>query len=139
MTGLDDGLWLRWCIPGRAGDAAAGNGLEVTKEMGPSPLCPIGRIPRIDSGACTQHAEKGMLRGIDHDPGMSAPDGQVARLRTCYSTEFVSPCVEVGRWGIVIGEAGALVNGVDQVRAIGRVTAGMQCGMNDRQSFMPSQ
>lgn len=80
-----------------------------------------------------------MLGGIDHDPGVSAPYGQVARLGICYPAEFVNPCVEVGRGGVVIGEAGALVEGVDQVRAIGRVMAGMQCGAHNRQSLMPSQ
>ncbi|MFZ0773419.1 MAG: hypothetical protein WCA49_06760 [Candidatus Sulfotelmatobacter sp.] len=80
-----------------------------------------------------------MLGGIDHDPGMSAPDGQVAGLRICHSAEFVNPCVEVGRGGVLIREAGALKEGVDQVRAVGRVMAGAQCGTNNRQALMPGQ
>src|SRR5580704_905368 len=80
-----------------------------------------------------------MLGGIDDDPGVSAPDGQVAGLRICYSAEVVDPFVEVGRGSIVVGEAGAFVQGVNEVRAIGRVMGGMQGGTNDRQSLMPSQ
>jgi hypothetical protein len=79
-----------------------------------------------------------MLGGIDHDPGMSAPDGQVAGFRACHSAEFVNPCVEVGRRGVLIRKAGALIEGVDQVRAIGRVMAGMQCGTHNRKALAPS-
>jgi hypothetical protein len=123
----------------RTGRRAACIPLEVAKETGPSPLRPIGRIPGVDSGTGTQQAEKRMLRGIDHNPGMSAPDGQIARLRICHSAEFIKPRIKVGRGGVIIGMAGALIESVDQVRAIGLVMAGMQCGANDRQSLMPGQ
>ena len=80
-----------------------------------------------------------MPGGTDHNPGMSAPDGQVAGLRIQHSAEFVNPCVEFGRGRVIIGKAGALEETVDQVRAIGLATAGMQCGTNNRQAFTPSQ
>ena len=106
--------------------------LEVTKETGPSPLFPIGRIPAIDAGTGTQQAEKRTLRGIDHYPGMSTPDGQIAGLRLCDSAEFVRTFVEVGRGGVIIAESDALIDGVDQMRAIDLVMAGMQCSADNR-------
>jgi hypothetical protein len=133
------GLLLEVRSPHRTGRRAARIPLEVTKETGPSPLLPIGRIPGIDSGAGTQHAEKRMLGGVDHNPGMSAPDGQIAGLRICHSAEFINPRVEVGRGSVIIGMAGALIKTVDEVRAIGLVMAGMQRDANDRQSLMPGQ
>ena len=99
--------------------APPGAGFDVTKETRPSPLFPIRRIVRIDTGARTQHAEKGMLNGIDHNPGMSAPDGQVARLRTCDSPKFVDPRVKVRRARVFIRETGALIEFVDKVGAVG--------------------
>jgi len=80
-----------------------------------------------------------MLGGVDHNPGMTAPDGQIAGLRICHAPEFINSGVEVGRGGVVIGVARALIKSVDEVRAIGLVMAGMQCGANDRQSLMPGQ
>jgi len=83
-----------------------------------------------------------MPGGVDHNPGMSAPDGEVARLRIRHSAEFVNPGVEVGRGGVLIREADALIEGVDQVGAIGRgtrVMAGMQCGAHNRQALMPGE
>ena len=128
-----------WSDPRRTGRRAASIPLEVTKEAGTSPLFPIERIPGIDSGAGTQPAEKRMLGGIDHNPGMSTPDGQIAGLRICDSAEFINPCVKVGGGGVIIGVTGALINSVDEVRAIGFVMAGMQCGANNGQSLMPGQ
>ena len=125
--------------PHRTGGRAAWNSLEVTKETRPSPLFPIGRIPGIDSGTGAQQAEERMLDGIDYDPGMSAPDGQIAGLRVYHSAEFVNPCVEVGRGSVIIGVAGALIKTVDEMRAIGLVMAGMQGGANNHQSLMPGQ
>ncbi len=125
ITGLGGGLWLQGRGANRTGERPTWRLLEVTKEMGASPLFPIWRIPGVDPGARTQHAEKRMLSGIDHNPGMSAPDRQIAGLGICYSAEFVNPRVEVGRGSVVIGEASALIEGVDQVRAIWRVMAGI--------------
>src|ERR1700686_2756665 len=76
-----------------------------------------------------------MLSGIDYNPGMSAPDGQVAGLGICHAAELVNACVEVGRGGVLIREAGALIEGMDQVRAVGRAMAGMPCGANNRQAL----
>ena len=82
-----------------------------------------------------------MLGGIDHDPGMSGPDGQVARLRVFHSPEFVDPRVEVRRTCVAIRETGALVESVDKVGAIGGETmmAGIESGTQNRQSLIPSE
>ncbi len=132
-------LLLQIRSPHRTGRRPACIPLEVTKETGPSPLFPVGGIPGVDSGAGTQHAEERMLGGIDHDPRMSAPDGQIAGLRICHPPELVNPCVQIGRGSVIIGVAGALIEPVDEVRAIGFVVPGMQCGANNRRSLMPGQ
>jgi len=50
ITGLGGGLWLQGRGANRTGEGPTWL-LEVTKEMGASPLFPIGRIPGVDSGA----------------------------------------------------------------------------------------
>jgi len=51
ITGLGGGLWLQGRGANRAGERPSWRLLEVTEEMGASPLFPIGRIPGVDSGA----------------------------------------------------------------------------------------
>ena len=82
-----------------------------------------------------------MLSGIDHNPGMSGPDGQVAGLWMCDLPETLNPSVEVGRWRVVIRETGALVKCVDQVRAIrrARVMTGAECDPQNRQALGAGQ
>src|SRR5258706_3022482 len=114
---------------------------DVTKEAGSSPLFPIRRIVRIDAGARTQHAEKGMLSGVDHNPSMSLPDGQVAWLRTSHSPKFVNPDVKIRGTRVPIRETGAPIEFMDKVRAIGieiRMRAGIQSTQN-RQTIAHSQ
>src|SRR4029077_2350457 len=121
---------------GRA--AAPRNRLDVTKEMGPSPLFPIRRIVRSDTRTRTQHAEEGMLTGINHNPSMSAPDGQVARLRLCYSPKFVDPHIKVRRARVFIRPTGALIDSVDKVGAVEsklRTMAGIQRDIQNPQTL----
>jgi hypothetical protein len=83
-----------------------------------------------------------MLGGIDHNSGMSGPDGQVAGLRPGHPPEFVNPRVEVRRGRVFIGEPGVLIECVDQVRAVGgkaRTVAGIECDTQNGQALMPSQ
>lgn len=82
-----------------------------------------------------------MLRGIDHNPGMSGPDRQVAGLRVCDSAEFVDPCVEVGRGRVVVREPGAFIEGVDQVRAVegARVMTGIEGDPQNHQALLPAE
>src|SRR4029077_4359206 len=72
---------------------------------------------------------------------MSAPDGQVARLRICHAPKFVDPGVEVGRASVRIRESGARIKSVDKVGAIGtgRMMAGIQCGAQNREALVQSQ
>src|ERR1700728_1693951 len=89
-----------------------------------------------------QHTEKGMLGGIHHDPRMSAPDSQVARLRRCDSPKLVGPLIKVRRARVLKGEARALIECVDKMRAIGgeiRTTmARIQRGPQNRQTLIRS-
>ena len=66
-----------------------------------------------------QHTEKGMLIRIDHNPGMSGPDSQITRLRTCDLLKLIGSLVKVGRTRVLIKEARALIESVDKMGAIG--------------------
>src|ERR1700724_4737343 len=110
--------------------------------MGASPLVPKRRIVRSEPGARTQHAKKRMLDRIDHNPGMSAPDGQVARLRICDSSKFVDPRVKVRGARVFIRQTGALIDSVDKVGAVEsklRMIAGIQRDIQNRQPLTASQ
>src|SRR5712671_6523453 len=83
-----------------------------------------------------------MLNGIDHNPRMPAPDGQVAGLWICYPPKFINPCVKVQRVRVSIREAGALIKSVNKVGAIGSkagMMAGIERGTQNRQSIIQSQ
>src|SRR4029077_1946115 len=105
-------------------------------------LFPIRRIVRSDTRTRTQHAEEGMLTGINHNPSMSAPDGQVARLRLCDSPKFVDPHIKVRRARVFIRPTGALIDSVDKVGAVEselRTIAGIQRDIQNRQTLTASQ
>jgi hypothetical protein len=83
-----------------------------------------------------------MLDGIDHNPSMSQPDGQVARLRICDSSKFVDTRIKVRRACIFIREAGTLIDSVDEVGAVEsklRVIVGIQREIQNGQALTPSQ
>ena len=104
--------------PERTGERASSR-FDVAKKTGLPALFPIWRFVGIDSRARTQQAEKGMLGRIDHNPGVSVPDGQVARLRICHPAKFVDPRIEVRRGRVFVRETRALIESVNEVRAIG--------------------
>jgi len=83
-----------------------------------------------------------MLRGIDHNSGVSGPHYQVTWLRIRYPVEFVDPGVEVRRTRVTVLEAGALIEAVNKVRTIrtgAHITAEVQRCAQNRQAFIPSQ
>src|ERR1700716_3139967 len=107
-----------------------------------SPLSPVRRIVRSEAWARTKHAEKKMLIGIDHNPSMSAPHGQVARSRTCDSSKFVDTRVKVRRDRVFIRQTGKLIHSVDKVGAVESklsVIAGIQGNIHNRPTLTPSQ
>ena len=127
--------------PNRGGAGAPRSRLDITKEAGLPPLFPIRRIIRGDTGARTQLAEERMMNRIDYNPGMSAPDGQVARLRTCDSSKFVDPRIKVRRARVFIRQTGALIDSVDKVGAVEsklRVIARIQRNVQNRQPLAAS-
>src|SRR3981081_4606370 len=128
--------------PNRGGAGAPWNRLDVTKEMRPSPLSPVRRIVRSEAWARTEHAEKGMLIGIDHNPSMSAPHGQVPRSGTCDSSKFYYARLEVRRARVFIRQTGELIDSVDKVGAVESklsVIAGIQGNIQNLPTLTPSQ
>src|SRR3981081_2289154 len=83
-----------------------------------------------------------MLDGIDHNPSMSQPDGQVARLRICDSSKFVDSCIKVRRARVFIRQTGELIDSVDKVGAVEsklRMIARIQRDIQNRQTLTASQ
>ena len=83
-----------------------------------------------------------MLDGIDHNPSMSQPDGQVARLRICDSSKFVDSCIKVRRARVFIRQTGELIDSVDKVGAVEsklRVIVGIQREIQNGRALTPSQ
>src|SRR5258706_3280334 len=81
--------------PAGVGEVVGWSGSHVAEEARVSLLFPVSGIVGSDSRAGAKQAEERMLRGIDYDAGMAAPDGQVAGLRIGHTLKFVNAGVEV--------------------------------------------
>src|SRR3984893_6037975 len=83
-----------------------------------------------------------MLNGIDHNPCMSTPDGQTARLRICDSSKFIDPRVKLRGARVFIRQTGALIDSVDKMGAVEsqlRMIPGIERDIQNRQTLAPSQ
>ena len=83
-----------------------------------------------------------MLRGIDNNSGVPAPDCQIAGLRMADASEIVDSVVEMGGIGVAIRKAGQLVNSMYDVRAVSggvRGLPGFKCSSDNRQAFIRSE
>ena len=117
----------------------AGAVLDVTIEPWMSSGLPIWRLVIIDPGSRTHEAEEDVLGRFDHDPRVPSPNYKVPRLRQPDSLEPVDAGVEIRRRRIGIREPSSLIDGVNQVRAVGfRISAnsGVQRGRNERQAVI---
>jgi hypothetical protein len=82
-----------------------------------SPL-PIGCIVGVYSRTGTHRAEENMLRRIDHNSYMPAPNHQVARLRPCHADKFIRADIEIRRTHVRIRKAGANIDTLYKMRAV---------------------
>ena len=90
-------------------------GFNITiKPDGPS-FFPILGVVFIDAGAMPQKTVKLASRRVDHNPDMSAPHYQVARLRFFHPAKIISAAVEIARTRIRIRKARLFINGMHQV------------------------
>ncbi len=80
-----------------------------------------------------------MLNRVDHDPGMALPHSQVARLRIYYSPKSVNPRIQIHRGRVCVGKTGALIESVNEVRAIGGecpIVPRVERGIQNRQPLI---
>ena len=81
-----------------------------------------------------QSAEERVVPGTDDNADVSGPDHQIARLRVLHSAEVVGAAIQVGGVRVGIGESGAVIDGVNQVRAVDARSApqvAVEGGVND--------
>ena len=98
--------------------------LDVTIEPWVSSALPIWRLVIIDPGSRTHEAEEDVLGRFDDDPRVPSPNYKVPRLRQLDSPEPFDPGIEIRRRRIGIREPSSLIDGVNQVRAVGfRISA----------------
>src|ERR1700690_3545564 len=80
---------------------------------------PIGRLVIVDAGAGSHEAEENVLRGLNHDADVSSPNDQVAGLGLLDSLKSFDAGVEIRRGRIGVRKSSALVDGMNQMRAVG--------------------
>jgi len=125
--------------PVGVGESVRGDGFYVAEEARAAFLFPVTRIVGGDGGAGVEQAEEGMLRGVDDDAGVAEPDDEVSGLRIEDALELAEAGVEVGGGRVGVGEAGALVESVDEVGAVGgegSVVAGVEGGAENGESVI---
>ena len=107
-----------------------------------SPVFPILIVVGFNAWPAAQPAEEEALSGIDHDADVSLPDRQIAGLRLSHSLKIIGAAIEIGRTGIRVGEAGPLVDGVDEVGTIAwasSAAASFECRGKYRQAVVLRQ
>src|SRR5579863_7658371 len=127
-----------------AGDSASGTriALYVTIEPRLPATSPVTAVVVIDARSSAEKTEEGVARRTDHNADMPMPCDQVARCRTRHSLECRHSVIDVIGTRIGIREAGTLVNGLYQVRAIMLGVAQMlriECSGDHRQSIVGIQ
>ena len=70
----------------------------------------------------SQEAVEDAARWIHHDPDVSSPNNEIARLRMLHPLKVIRSLIEIRRTRVRIGEARPIVNCMHQVRAIPRTT-----------------
>jgi len=106
-------------------------GFGIAQETRLSTLLPVGCGIGLYAETGAQGTEEALLRGIDYDADVSGPGDQVAGLWVHDVAEFRNAVVEIGRTDVGIPKAGALINGVHEMRAIGSgmgVSTGLERG-----------
>ena len=89
-----------------------------------------------------QGTEERVAPGIDNNADVSGPHHQIAGMGVLHSSKVIGAVVEIRGGRVNIGEAGAIVDGVNQVGAVDVPTAvqmGIECGGNHRRAFAACQ
>src|SRR5436305_12963547 len=102
----------------RTGTVCPSLALDISVEPHRTSALPILCVVGVYPGAVGEAAKEGMLRRIDHDSDVPAPNHQVSRLRVLYPPELIGALVEVGRTRIRIREAGPVIDCMHQMRTI---------------------
>ena len=102
----------------RTGTVYQSLALDISVEPDRASALPILCVVGVYPGSVGKAAEEGMLRRIDHDSDVPAPNHQVSRLRVLDPPELIGALVEVGRTRIRIREAGPVIDCMHQMRTI---------------------
>ena len=114
--------------------------LHVAIEARFSSSDPIERVVVVDPRSRSEEAEKYVMRRPDDNSCVSRPHDNVARLRLRNAAKsFNNAAVKIFGTRVRVRKSGALVNRVNQVRAV--VTGitphfGVECGCDDGQTFV---
>ena len=114
--------------------------LHVAIEARFSSSDPIERVVVVDPRSRSEEAEKYVMRRPDDNSCVSRPHDNVARLRLRNAAKsFNNAVVKIFGTRVRVRKSGALVNRVNQVRAV--VTGitphfGVECGCDDGQTFV---
>lgn len=92
--------------------------LNIAVEAWMPASLPVAGIIALHAEACPERAVERVLRGIDDDACVPRPDNQVAGLGMQDMAKLFDPCVQIDRAHVLVGEAGLLVDRVDQMRAV---------------------
>jgi hypothetical protein len=115
---------------------------HIAKESNRPAVLPVNRVVIFDPQSFACRAEKRMLRRVDHDGGVPAPYGEIARSWICDSLKACQPVIKLSRRSIRIRKARLLVDLVHQVRAVAagvKMEAGVKSGSDDGQTFIRRQ
>ena len=78
-------------------------------------MFPIIRYVGRDLYTSSQGAEETVLQRIDYDPHMTPPDYQIPGLWLRNALEFFDPPIKSARRRILVVQANALIQGMNQV------------------------
>jgi len=76
---------------------------------------PVRRIVSVYSWTGTQCTEEHVLRWIDDDSCVAAPNYEVPGLRICDLLKVIAPCIKLRRTRIHVGESRQTINRVHKV------------------------
>ena len=139
------GLLLFFGSSGRCADCGASGAravFDVAIEAGFSAGGPVGALVVIDPGPCAHEAEEDVPRGADDNAGVAVPHDQIAGLRVTDALKALDSVVQIVGARVFIGEAGAFVDRVNQMRAVvSRITADFRIerGRDDGETVIGSQ
>ncbi len=99
---------------------------DVAVELGGSTQFPVPGVVFVRVRTMAQRAEEGAVLRAEHDADVPTPDDQVTRLRMLDLTELIDSTIQVRGIRVRIRKSRPLINGVNEVRAVGALAEEMR-------------